>query len=87
MLHDVSPTVHLEDGFRFSFWANENREPPHVHVRKGDAIAKWWLDPIAEDYSVGFNPSQRSRILHIVQQNHFEMLERWHATHRKDSSQ
>jgi hypothetical protein len=45
--------VRLEDGFRFSFWANENREPPHIHVRKADSAAKWWLDPITEDYSGG----------------------------------
>ena len=80
----VSPLVHLEDGFRFSFWTNENREPPHVHVRKGGAVAKWWLDPLRAAYSHGFNPSQLARIRGILEVNRHEILERWHATFREE---
>jgi uncharacterized protein DUF4160 len=41
----VSPVLLVEDGFAFSFFSNENQDSPHVHVRKGGAVAKWWLDP------------------------------------------
>lgn len=34
------------EGFSFYFFSNENNEPRHVHVRKGDGMAKFWLDPL-----------------------------------------
>jgi hypothetical protein len=33
------PTLLLQDGFQFFFYANEH-EPKHVHVVKGDEYAK-----------------------------------------------
>jgi hypothetical protein len=83
MLRDMSPTIHVEDGFRFSFWMNERGEPPHVHVYKADAEAKWWLLPVREAQSFGFNPSQRARIRDILEEHGDAMLERWYATHDK----
>jgi hypothetical protein len=36
-------------GFRFFFYSNEGdpREPLHIHVRKAEAVAKLWLEPVA----------------------------------------
>jgi hypothetical protein len=41
------PVVLRRDGFRFFFYSNEGNplEPPHVHVRRADAEAKFWLKP------------------------------------------
>jgi hypothetical protein len=33
------PTLLMQDGFKFFFYANEH-EPKHVHVAKGDDYAK-----------------------------------------------
>jgi hypothetical protein len=43
------PTVFLWEGYRFFFFSNEGRpaEGRHIHVRKGGAVAKYWLDPEA----------------------------------------
>lgn len=76
----MSPKVHVEDGFQFWFWSNEQGEPPHIHVFKGGASAKWWLDPLVEDRSSGFNPSQRARIRSILREQQSAILERWHGT-------
>lgn len=76
----MSPTVHLEDGYQFRFWPNEGREPPHVHVTKGGAEAKWWLDPVQEYRNDGFNPSQQRRIRDILREHHDATLERWYET-------
>jgi hypothetical protein len=78
MVGRMSPTVHLEDGFKFQFWSNEPGEPPHVHVKKGGAQAKWWLDPVSEWRNDGFNPSQRRRIRNILIKHRQSMLERWY---------
>ncbi len=44
------PVVFRYKGYRFFFYSNEGnpREPLHIHVRKGDAIAKLWLEPFPE---------------------------------------
>ena len=39
------PTILRKNGFRFFFYSNENDEPVHVHVEKGDAEGKIWLEP------------------------------------------
>jgi hypothetical protein len=50
------PTLLRVEGFRFSFFAGDGVEPPHVHVSKGDAAAKIWLQPIRIAYAHGFSP-------------------------------
>ena len=42
------PTILLLEGFRFFFYSNENDEPAHIHVKKGDAEGKIWLEPDLE---------------------------------------
>jgi hypothetical protein len=39
------PTLLRVEGFRFYYFSEERQEPPHVHVRKGDSVAKLWLLP------------------------------------------
>ena len=38
------PTVLFINGIRFFFYSNENDEPIHIHVKKGDAEGKIWLE-------------------------------------------
>jgi hypothetical protein len=38
------PTILMILGWRFFFYGNECNEPIHVHCRKRDAEAKYWLD-------------------------------------------
>ena len=50
------PTLLLINGFRFFIYSNENNEPPHVHVIKGNSYGKIWLEPEIEMvYLEGFN--------------------------------
>ena len=51
------PVVFRYEGYRFFFYSNEGdpRQPLHIHVRKGDAVAKLWLEPnpeVAESYKL-----------------------------------
>lgn len=41
------PVVLRYKAYKFHFYSNEGepREPMHVHVRHGSAIAKIWLEP------------------------------------------
>lgn len=71
------PTVLFIRGFRFHFWSNENNESVHVHVEKGSASAKWWADPISEEYSYGFNPKERKEIRALMEEHRETIISRW----------
>jgi hypothetical protein len=58
-------------------------EPPHVHVRKGDAVAKLWLQPVRLDFSEGFNPSEIRRIRELTFEHQGEFVERWNEYFRR----
>jgi hypothetical protein len=60
------PTVLIIDGYRFFFYSNEGNEPRHIHVEKGDATAKYWLDEIEEVYTFDFKPKESKRIRSII---------------------
>ncbi len=71
------PTVHREAGFRFFFFSNEGFELAHIHVEKGDAYAKLWLQPISFAEAEGFHGSDLRMILRIVHQERQKFLEKW----------
>jgi hypothetical protein len=70
------PTLLRKDGFRFYFFSNENDEPVHIHVEKGDADGKIWLVPKIEiDYMEGFTNAELRQVAKIV----FEYSEQFKA--------
>ncbi len=73
------PTIHYEQGFRFSFYSSDRQEPPHVHVAKGGHKAKWWISPIGEAVNLGFNRRDQSTIRRIIEANQGKMLVAWRA--------
>ena len=72
------PTIHRDRGFRFYFYSHEPNEPPHVHVDKGGASAKVWLQPIALASNHGYSSKDLSRILQIIRAQQFTMIREWH---------
>lgn len=40
------PTVLRVGPYRFHFYASDRAEPRHIHVARGGADAKFWLDPV-----------------------------------------
>ncbi len=72
------PTVIKEQGFRFFFWSNENDEPMHVHVEKGGAEGKIWLEPIINvAYMHGFTSKEQKIITGIVTINFLIFKQKW----------
>lgn len=71
------PTLLMVEGFRFHFFSREGQEPPHVHVRKGDAIAKLWLQPVQLAFSEGFNPAELRRVRELTFAQQAEFRARW----------
>ena len=56
------PVVLRSGPYRFYFYRHEPNEPPHVHVDRDDASAKFWLDPIGLAYGLGFPAHELRKI-------------------------
>ena len=74
------PTIFRYKGFRFFFFSNEGEpsEPVHIHVRKGESIAKFWLEPeiaVAESYRM--KSSDLTMLSKVVTERADEIREAW----------
>jgi hypothetical protein len=67
-------------GYRFFFFSNEGNplEPCHVHIRKGEATAKFWLVPeirLAKAYAM--SSQELKQLEDVVFQNSEKIREKW----------
>lgn len=72
------PTVLRVGPYRFFFYSNEGREPPHIHVQRDRALAKFWLDPVSLAKSTGFSSNELRTLQACVIENRDLFLEAWH---------
>ncbi len=71
------PTVLKVGQYRFFFYAGDRDEPAHIHVERGDNIAKFWLDPVRLHNSGGFSRLEINKIHKIINDRHQILLEAW----------
>ena len=71
------PTVARIGPYRFFFFTNEGLEPPHIHVQRDQALAKFWVRPVALASSHGFPGHELRRIESVVAQNSNRFEEAW----------
>lgn len=72
------PTVLIEQRFRFFFWSNENDEPMHIHVEKGGAEGKIWLEPVVKvAYMHAFTLKEQKLIMNIVAAKLLTFKDKW----------
>lgn len=71
------PTILTESGFRLYFFANENNEPPHVHVQYQSAVAKFWIKPIAVAKNLGMTSSELRKAGTMVAKHEKLIEEKW----------
>lgn len=71
------PTILRLLGFRFFFYSNEGSEPPHVHIEKGDAEGKYWLEPVEEEYMDGFTKSEEKQVKKIIEEQQQNFKNDW----------
>jgi len=74
------PTVFRYKGYRFFFYSNEGapREPLHIHVIKGENVAKFWVEPevsVAESY--GMKASELKMLSKVVKEKEDLIREAW----------
>ena len=71
------PTVLRSGPYRFYFYSHEPNEPPHVHVDRDDASAKFWLVPVSLGRNLGFSGHELSTIERIIRDNQQDLMEAW----------
>ncbi|AOP33483.1 hypothetical protein A0128_06255 [Leptospira tipperaryensis] len=74
------PKVFEINGYKFFFFANEGnpRESLHIHIRKGERVAKFWIEPqvmLAENY--GFRSQELSWIQEEIERNQVLIQGKW----------
>ncbi len=76
------PTLLRWNRYRFFFWSGDRGEPPHVHVKKGGAEAKVWLDPVTLASAIDLRSREIDAILRKVREQQLTFLRAWHGHFR-----
>lgn len=71
------PTVQEIGPYRFFFVSLDRGEPPHIHVRRENMVAKFWLDPVALERTGGFSRTELSKMATHVLEHRETFLEKW----------
>jgi hypothetical protein len=75
------PVIWRYKGYRFYFFSNEGAfpEPPHIHVRHGERVAKFWLVPeVALADSWGMKPFELNQLRKILEEKRNDFERAWH---------
>ncbi len=63
--------------YTFFFFSLENNEPPHIHVKRDQDLAKFWLTPVSLASNRYFPLHELTRIRILVQENRELLLKGW----------
>ncbi len=63
--------------YKLFFYSAEGDEPPHVHIRRGRATAKFWLNPVRLAKSRRFSDHELRELQKTVEENQSKILEAW----------
>ena len=79
------PRVFEIEGYRGFFFSNEGTppEPVHIHIKKGEGEANFWLTPnvtLAESWNM--KVSELTRAQEIVVEHRQEILDLWNRYFR-----
>ncbi len=81
------PTVLFILGWRFYFYANENKEPIHIHASKGDMECKYWIlvdeIDIKEEFSYNMSPKDTREVRKIIFQHFDLIIDSWNNFFKK----
>ena len=81
------PTVLLVRGWRFFFYSNEGQEPPHIHVKRDSAQAKFWLNieslGVEQAYVRHMTQQEQRQVQQIISAHFEELLDAWQEFERR----
>jgi hypothetical protein len=71
------PTALRSGPYRFFFVSLDRSEPPDVHVRRENMVAKFWLSPVALQQAEGFSRAELNIIARLIEEHQEKLLEGW----------
>ncbi len=71
------PAIDEIGPYKLFFYSAEGSEPPHVHVRRGRAAAKFWLKPVRLAKSRRMGDHELGALRKIVEERQDIILEAW----------
>ncbi len=75
------PTILRIANFRFHFYSNEGKEPPHIHVRCADGECKFWLESVGLASNRGIAPRDLREIERLVFEHQQILLAKYYEYH------
>jgi len=72
------PTVLRIGPYRFFFVSLDRDEPAHIHVRRENMVAKFWVDPVALQQAGGYSRAELNTVASLVQEHRELFLESWY---------
>src|ERR1700722_10961316 len=73
------PTILRIRGFILSFVSHDRKEPPHVHIERGGALANIWLEQAIVARNIGFAPRELADMVWLVRERRGALPEGWRA--------
>ena len=68
-------------------YANERNEPIHIHCRKGDAEAKYWLEvagfQVIEAHAYNMSPADKRIVRRIIFEHFDYLVSEWNEFEEK----
>jgi hypothetical protein len=71
------PAIENIGPYKFYFYSADGIEPPHVHVRRDRATAKFWINPVRLVRSRYFKDHELRLIQKLVEENRDRIVEAW----------
>ena len=71
------PTVMRIGPYRFFFYSSDWQEPRHIHVERDDSNAKFWLDTVRLERSIGFGGAELNKVQKLVVEHADRMRRSW----------
>lgn len=73
------PTILREGPYRFYFRSADGVEPPHIHVRRDNRFAKFWLIPVRLQDGGRFPERELRDIRRIIERRQDTFMEDWYG--------
>ena len=71
------PTALRSGPYRFYFYSYDGGEPRHMHVDRGSASPKFWLDPVSLAENYGYSRRELRDIERTTKENVERLRNEW----------
>ncbi|MEO1543138.1 MAG: DUF4160 domain-containing protein [Pseudomonadota bacterium] len=76
------PTFLRDGPYRVFVYSSDGGEPPHVHVQRDNAVAKYWLEPLHLARNAGFSARELREFQRVLDDRGEECMRKWNEFFR-----